>query len=255
MDQFLTDLLNPQNAFGHINYILVILSVSMSSMRWLRIFAIASGLTGILYYGFIVSDEISAMWETIFTTVNVVQLAIILLAGRKRTTNEDEEFFIQTVMPALEGNLRSRLLKLARWQTREPGEVLVEEGQERPELVFIAKGAASVERGGTLIGVCGPGDFLGEMSFLTGKPASATVRVANETRCCVFDSGVLKVLLEKNPSIRQTLENSFNRNLVGKLERMNEANREPRGVPAAEAPLAAAEPAPTLAEAAPASST
>ena len=225
MDQFLTDLLNPQNAFGHINYILVILSVSMSSMRWLRIFAIASGLTGILYYGFIVSDEISAMWETIFTTVNVIQLAIILLAGRKRATNEDEEFFIQTVMPALEGNLRSRLLKLARWQTREPGDVLVEEGQERPELVFIAKGAASVERDGTLIGVCGPGDFLGEMSFLTGKPASATVRVANEARCCVFDPGVLKVLLDKNPSIRQTLENSFNRNLVGKLERMNEANR------------------------------
>jgi hypothetical protein len=226
MDQFLTDLLNPQNAFGHINYILVILSVSMSSMRWLRIFAIASGLTGILYYGFIVSDEISAMWETIFTTVNVIQLAIILLAGRKRATNEDEEFFIQTVMPTLEGNLRSRLLKLARWQTREPGEVLVEEGQERPELVFIARGAASVERSGTLVGVCGPGDFLGEMSFLTGKPASATVRVANESRCCVFDPGVLKVLLEKNPSIRQTLENSFNRNLVGKLERMNEANRE-----------------------------
>ncbi len=79
--------MNPQNAFGHINYILVILSVSMSSMRWLRIFAIASGLTGILYYGFIVSDEISAMWEAIFTLVNVVQLAIILLAGRRRVAS------------------------------------------------------------------------------------------------------------------------------------------------------------------------
>ncbi len=83
-----------------------------------------------------------------------------------------------------------------------------------------------------IVGVCGPGDFLGEMSFLTGKPASATVRVANETRCCVFDPGVLKVLIEKNPAIRQTLEYSFNRNLVGKLERMNEANREANEAPA-----------------------
>ena len=62
------------------------------------------------------------------------------------------------------------MLKLARWQTREPGEVLVEEGQAKPELVFIARGAASVEKGGAIVGVCGPGDFLGEMSFLTGKP-------------------------------------------------------------------------------------
>jgi len=234
MDEFFTNLTNPDNAFGHVNYILIILSVSMSSMRWLRVFAIASGITGVIYYGLIVSDEISAMWETIFTTVNVVQLTIILLASRKRKTTEDEKFFIDTVMPSLEGNLRARMLKLARWQTREPGEVLVEEGEAQPQLVFIARGAASVERSGDLVGVCGPGDFLGEMSFLTGKPASATVRVANETRCCVFDPGVLKVLTDKNPGIRQCLEVSFNRNLVGKLERMNEANRAHGSQPARE---------------------
>ncbi len=224
MDEFFSNLTNPDNAFGHVNYILIILSVSMSSMRWLRIFAIASGITGVIYYGFIVSDEISAMWETIFTSVNVIQLVIILIASRKRKTTEDEKFFIDTVMPSLEGNLRARMLKIARWQTREPGEILVEEGEAKPQLVFIARGAASVERNGKLVGVCGPGDFLGEMSFLTGKPASATVRVANETRCCVFDPGVLKVLTDKNPGIRQTLDVSFNRNLIGKLERMNEAN-------------------------------
>ena len=69
------------------------------------------------------------------------------------------------------------------------------------------------------------GDFLGEMSFLTGKPASATVRVANQVRCCTYDPAVLKALAKKSPGIRQALEFSFNRNLVGKLERMNEASR------------------------------
>lgn len=225
MDSVLDQLLNANNAVGHLNYILVILSVSMSSMRWLRIFAIASGVTGVFYYGFLVHDAISATWEFIFTTVNAVQLAIVLLAGRRRRTNEDERLLIDSVMTGLEGNLRAKLLKLARWQTREPGETLMEEGQTTPHLVFITRGAASVEREQRLIGVCGPGDFLGEMSFMTGRPASATVRVTNEIRCCVFDPGVLKALSQKHPGIRQALENSFNRNLVGKLERMNEANR------------------------------
>jgi len=128
-------------------------------------------------------------------------------------------------MPTLDGNLRARLLKMARWQTREPGEVLVEEGETSPQLVFIARGAATIEKGDALVGVCGPGDFLGEMSFLTGRPASATVRVANEIRCCVYDPDKLKLMARKAPAIRQALEYSFNRNLVGKLERMNEANR------------------------------
>jgi CRP-like cAMP-binding protein len=197
----------------------------MSSMRWLRIFAMASGLTGVVYYGFLVSDEISATWEFIFTMVNAIQLAIMLLAGRRKSMDEDEALFVETVMPTLDGNLRSRMLKLARWETREPGEVLVEEGHASPQLVFIARGAASVDKAGTIVGVCGPGDFLGEMSFLTGKPASATVHVANEVRCCVYDPAELKALAQKHPGIRQALELSFNRNLVGKLERMNEVSR------------------------------
>jgi hypothetical protein len=231
MDQFIEQLTNPISAVGHLNYILVILSVTMTSMRWLRIFAIASGLVGIAYYGFLVSDEISAAWEGIFATVNAIQLAIVLMAGRRKARDEDEALLVETVMPTLDGNLRARMLKLARWETREPGEVLVEEGQTAPQLVFIARGAASVEKGGMLVGVCGPGDFLGEMSFLTGRPASATVRVANEIRCCVYDPVALKQMSRKAPAIRQALEFSFNRNLVGKLERMNEASR-----PAGEAP-------------------
>ncbi len=225
MDLLIQQLTNPISAVGHLNYILVILSVSMSSMRWLRIFAIASGVVGIFYYGFLVSDEISATWEGIFALVNAVQLAIVLLSGRRRARDEDEKLLVETVMPTLDGNLRARLLRMARWQTRQPGEVLVEEGETSPQLVFIARGAASIEKDGALVGVCGPGDFLGEMSFLTGRPASATVRVANEIRCCVYDPGKLKLMSRKAPAIRQALEYSFNRNLVGKLERMNEANR------------------------------
>ncbi len=85
------------------------------------------------------------------------------------------------------------------------------------------------------------------MSFLTGKPASATVRVANEVRCCVFDPAVLKALSKKNPGIRQALEYSFNRNLVGKLERMNDANHPPApDKPSAKLADEKAEPAPPI---------
>ena len=126
MDMLIDQVTNVNNLVGHLNYILVILSVSMSSMRWLRVFGIASGMVGVLYYGFMVHDNISATWEFIFAGVNAVQLAIVLLAGRRRRSTEDEKFLIDTVMPTLEPNLRGRVLKLARWQTRAPGETLMQ---------------------------------------------------------------------------------------------------------------------------------
>ena len=224
MDEFWSHITHPQVIVGHLSYLLAVVAVSMSSMRWLRVFAIASGVAGILYYGLILSDRVSVAWEIIFTLVNVAQLSILLLAGRFRRHSADEQLLIETVLPNLERSQRHRLLKLADWQVREPGDVLMKQDQERPNLTFIASGAASIERDQALVGVCGPGDFLGEMSFLTGRPASATVRVANETRCCTFDVAVLKALLDRNPGMRQALEEGFNRNLVGKLERMNAAN-------------------------------
>jgi len=224
MDDAWDDIASPQVILGHLSYLLAVLAVSMSSMRWLRIFAIASGLSGAIYYGAIMADRVSFTWEVIFTAVNVVQLSIILFAGRFRTHNVDEKLLIGTVLPDLERSQRHKLLKLGKWRMLKPGHVLMEQGQVRPDLVFIASGAASIERDDTLIGVCGAGDFLGEMSFLTGRPASATVRVATETRCCSFDAAALKALLAKNADLRQALEEGFNRNLVGKLERMSAAN-------------------------------
>lgn len=233
MDQILAQFSDPDRFVGHLNYLLIILSVSMSNMRWLRVFAIASGLTGVVYYGFMVSDAVSATWEFIFTVINVIQLAIVLLAGRRRRMTDDEILFVQTVLPTLEPNLRALMLKLARWEVMLPGEVLMREGDVEPRLVFIAAGAAGIEKNGSVVGVCGPGDFLGEMSFLSGRPASATVRVANEIRCCVYEPGEIKALTRRHPAIRHALEYSFNRNLIGKIERMNDARRASAVPPAA----------------------
>jgi CRP-like cAMP-binding protein len=224
MDDAWDGIASPQVILGHLSYLFAVIAVSMSSMRWLRVFAIASGLSGAIYYGAIMADRVSLTWEVIFTAINIVQLSIIFLAGRFHTHDVDQKLLIGTVLPNLERSQRHKLLRLGKWQKFGPGDVLMEQGQKQPDLVFIASGAASIERDQTLIGVCGPGDFLGEMSFLTGRPASATVRVANETRCCSFDPIELKALLGRNADLRQALEEGFNRNLVGKLERMSAAS-------------------------------
>jgi CRP-like cAMP-binding protein len=83
--------------------------------------------------------------------------------------------------------------------------------------MFIADGVVQIERGGQIVAVCGPGDFLGEMSFLTGSPATATAVVVKPLRYLGFDQARLRQALDADSDLKQAMDASFNRNLVGKL--------------------------------------
>ena len=80
---------------------------------------------------------------------------------------------------------------------------------------------AQIEAGGRPIAVCRPGDFLGEMSFLTGSMASANVEAVTLIRVLAFDQTRLHAAMEADASIRRAMEAGLNRNLVGKLVRAN----------------------------------
>ena len=190
-------------------------------MRPLRLLAMVAAVAALLAAG-MAQDLIAAGLALLIVVVNGLQLLWLGGARSKRSLSDDERLMLDTVLPSLSPEDVRKLVAVGTWRTALPGAELMEEGQRMPELAYVASGAAIVEMGGKLVGVCGPGDFLGEMSFLSGHPASATVRVANKIRYCAFDRKGLSAFLERNPDIRTALEAGFNRNLAGKLTRMNE---------------------------------
>jgi CRP-like cAMP-binding protein len=83
-----------------------------------------------------------------------------------------------------------------------------------------------IERAGRIVAVCGPGDFVGEMSFVTGAPASATAIAAKPMRYLAFEQARLRAAIEADNDLRQALDASLNHNLVGKLAKANAAHPE-----------------------------
>ena len=77
LSQVFHDFTSWQNVFGHLVYILAIASMIMRSMTWLRSVAILSGLSGVIYFGVIRGDYVSAFWEFSYIMVNVIQLFIL----------------------------------------------------------------------------------------------------------------------------------------------------------------------------------
>src|SRR5262245_51584217 len=79
-----------QLVVGNLTYVLLIISMLMTRMFWLRVFAIAAGVVGAVYTWFWLNDLISTTWELIFVSVNVVQLAIVGYRNAVMTFSPEE---------------------------------------------------------------------------------------------------------------------------------------------------------------------
>lgn len=231
LEQLLRGLTDPVILFGHFTYLLLIVSMLMRRMVALRLLAVASGLAKIVYRGVFVLDPVSVLWETIFVIVNVVQLLIIWYYEYHHRFDAEHQHFADNMPDTVDRSAIKRLLDLADLERYEPGQVLTTEGAKVTQLVYIADGIVKVEHADRVVAICGPGDYIGELSFLSGNPATATATVVKPTRALVFDQARLTTAVGNDAQLRRTLESALNKNLAGKLMRANDPAPE-HGAPA-----------------------
>lgn len=226
MQEFWQELFDPRNLFAHTSYVLLISSMMMSSIRLLRVLALGSGFAAIAHFVFQTEDYASLAWEIAFVGANLLQLTLLSLRSRWDSVNPDSIKLTRDVLKLTDPDKRRAVLSHVRWSEAVEGNVLIDRGDTAPPLIFIASGAASIERDGAIVGVCGEGDFLGEMSLITGGAASATVRAANGMRLAYFDRAGLERVMEKSPEIAAGFKGAIGRGMAGKIARMNELVRQ-----------------------------
>ena len=227
VQEFWQELFDPRNLFAHASYILLISSMMMSSIRLLRVLALGSGFAAIAHFIFQTEDYASLAWEIAFVAANLFQLTLLSLRSRWESLDSDSMKLTRDVLKLSDPAGRRAVLSLIQWSEAAEGSVLIEYGETAPPLFYIASGAASIERDGAIVGVCGEGDFIGEMSLISGGAASATVRAANTMRLAYFDRAGLERLMMKSPEIAAGFKGAIGRGMAGKIARMNDLIRQP----------------------------
>lgn len=206
----------------HLAAALLVASALTAQMRRLRILALVAGLLAL--GGFALAGSTAGMaWSAAFATACAVQLYLMRVRARRgMVLDEEREMFAHVIRveePAQQRHLRDVL----QWKDVAPGELLMKQGQANPPLIYVARGCAVIERDGAAIGECGPEDFLGEMSLISGETASATVRAREGMRVASFDRDGLMQLSRAVPELGKAIDGALNRSLAAKLVRMNEA--------------------------------
>jgi CRP-like cAMP-binding protein len=132
-----------------------------------------------------------------------------------------ETALLQQVFHGLDNIQIARLLKAGEWRNLEAGTILTDENQPVEELFFLISGRAGVLVGDTLITHLNAGAFIGEIAFLTGQTATATVVVDQPARLLVFKKKTLNKIFAQDEQLSLRIHRLIGSDLAGKLRIVN----------------------------------
>lgn len=202
--------------------LLAVVAMATTTIRQLRYAMLLAGLGALGHFG--LTGQIGlAIVAFVFVAVNGLQLSVLHRRARRGAMLEEETRLFDRLLGMEDPGRQQRLRDLMEWCDVEEGEVLMRQHQLDPPLIYLARGEARVECDGRIVGTCGPEEFLGEMSLVSGQTASATVIVAERSRVARFDRDALAHYARAVPEVDTALTHALNRGLAAKVRRMNEA--------------------------------
>lgn len=216
---------DPASVLGLLAGLALIAAMIPHQVRLIRVLCLIAGVFAVAFFAMSQGLGIGLAIAIVFVLVNGARLLELRNRARSGVMTPEERELFDHVMKIEDPSRQSRLRDLMVWQDVSAGTRLIDQGQKDPPLIYIASGRAEIERDLAIVSECGAGEFLGEMSHVSGERASATVTVTQDMRMARLDRDALGQLAASLPEIGQAVDRAFNRSLAVKVLRMNESSR------------------------------
>lgn len=215
---------------GHVTFALVAASYLVKDILWLRLLAVAASCAGIAYNYLVPSPPLWLViyWNIFFLAINLYQIAAAIRERREVSFTEEERELYETLFRNFAPFEFMKLLRAGRWLVAEEGQVLAQEGEPLASVMLVYNGAVEVEAEGSVVARLKDGSFVGEMSFISGGEATATVRAAERTRYLCWPKEDLRQLLRRNPGMSFAMQTVLSTDLTKKLLRGSHGMPAPR---------------------------
>jgi hypothetical protein len=202
----------------HVANVLYFLSYVVKDILWLRVLTVVAGTFLLAFYYFRPDPLWPAIyWNLVFSAINVYQIYALILERRPVRLSEEEQKLYQLAFRTLTPREFVKLLGLARWEDAPAAARIVETGRSLERTMVIVAGRAAVEVGGRKVAELEDGQFIGEMSFLTGEAPNADVVTLEATRYVSWPQDELRRVLKSNADLRAAWQMAIGTDLIGKL--------------------------------------
>jgi CRP-like cAMP-binding protein len=153
--------------------------------------------------------------------------ACLLMLGRRLWENRrvrftaEEQAMLDRLFTELPRSRARHLIDQGLWLSGKAGDVLTREGETVDHLYYLAEGEARVISMGSQVGLCRPGDLIGELTVLSGETASATVILNSPARFWCAPADDLRPYVEAHEDVRRAIEHGFATVMKAKLRASN----------------------------------
>ena len=188
---------------GHLAFGLIAFSFLVKDIFWLRIVSIAASLFSVLYNYIIPAEPmwLAINWNFVFIAVNLYHIAVILYEKREVKMDDKNQELYDTLFKEMTPVEYLKISRAAKWELVKAGQRIITQGMPVPDLYLIYNGTVDVLVDNEQIAELKDGEFVGEMSFLTEKVATATCKVKYDAQCLVWKQREFTELLKRNPSL------------------------------------------------------
>ena len=211
--------MNIASLAGHLAFGLIAFSFLVKDIFWLRIVSILASLFSV-FYNYLIPLEpmwLAINWNFIFIAVNLYHIAVILYEKREVKMDDKNQELYDTLFKEMTPVEYLKISRAAKWELVKSGQRIITQGMPVPDLYLIYNGTVDVVVDNEQIAELKDGEFVGEMSFLTEKVATATCKVKYDAQCLVWKQKEFKELLKRNPSLYFTIQSVLSSQVSDKL--------------------------------------
>ena len=204
---------------GHLAFGLIAFSFLVKDILYLRLVSILASAFSI-FYNWVIPLEpmwIAIGWNIVFISLNLYHVAIIIYEKRPVQMSDKHRELYETMFKDMTPVEFLKITKIADWIHFKEGEVITQQKHTVDTLNLIYNGTVDVFVDNEEVAQLRDGEFVGEMSFLTEKVATATCKVKYETQCLVWKQRDFKELLKRNPSLYFTIQSVLSAQVSDKL--------------------------------------
>lgn len=216
------ELFTPNDLLGTSSYVVIALSYLMTNIFWLRVSAVVGLFLEIAYFQMAGGDlKIGIVWGLAFIGINLYQLIWLFRERDSLRLPEKDAPFLREALAGLSDPQIAKLLTAADWRDAQPGEMLTEQNASVDALYFLCSGRASVVVNGSFVTYLEKGAFVGEMAYLTDKPATATVEIDEPSRILVLSKWRMAKITSTDGQIAGIIHQLLGRDLATKMRQSN----------------------------------
>lgn len=208
---------------GHLAGLALIVAILSPPMPWMRVGLAISGALALVYALTSPGNLGTALWAALLVIVSLSMLIRYILAEQSAKFSDEENALRDTLMPDLNRAAARHLMDRGNWINGKARETLITEDEAISHLFYLSQGRADVLLKGRIIAHCEAGQLIGDVTALSGEPASGTVKLSENSRFWCISAPQLRQYLDLHPNVRAAIERQINAALDAKLRAANQS--------------------------------